>query len=220
MCLSLRLALSLSRTWKESFFKKLRQITFDTLFLKKFISATVITVLNLPLACFKAENDFRLDLTGTNAGTLYGKGIYLAENVSKSAPQSHHEGHERFANKRYMKYLKMNWNLYMNLSSKKNPSQVCWDRTWIRRWPNMIQIWYDTAWKPCFPTFQRVNVTQVWWIWRRSSWSKGRRTGGPTTSGSCGSTSCATIRAIGLQIASWKGAVFFLQISCCFKKRN
>eukprot|EP00434_Breviolum_minutum_P012236 symbB.v1.2.010788.t1/scaffold707.1/size170859/9 len=31
-----------------------------------------------------AENDFRLDLTGTNAGTLYGKGIYLAENVSKS----------------------------------------------------------------------------------------------------------------------------------------
>jgi len=31
-----------------------------------------------------AENDFRLDLTGSNAGTLYGKGIYLAENVSKS----------------------------------------------------------------------------------------------------------------------------------------
>eukprot|EP00930_Biecheleria_cincta_P071125 TRINITY_DN58662_c0_g1_i2.p1 TRINITY_DN58662_c0_g1~~TRINITY_DN58662_c0_g1_i2.p1 ORF type:complete len:659 (-),score=111.42 TRINITY_DN58662_c0_g1_i2:229-2205(-) len=31
-----------------------------------------------------AENDFRLDLTGSNAGTLYGKGIYLAENVTKS----------------------------------------------------------------------------------------------------------------------------------------
>eukprot|EP00933_Yihiella_yeosuensis_P081667 TRINITY_DN9532_c2_g1_i1.p1 TRINITY_DN9532_c2_g1~~TRINITY_DN9532_c2_g1_i1.p1 ORF type:complete len:480 (-),score=85.87 TRINITY_DN9532_c2_g1_i1:163-1494(-) len=31
-----------------------------------------------------AENDFRLDLTGTNAGTLYGNGIYLAENVTKS----------------------------------------------------------------------------------------------------------------------------------------
>jgi len=31
-----------------------------------------------------AENDFRLDLTGSNAGTLYGKGIYLAENSSKS----------------------------------------------------------------------------------------------------------------------------------------
>lgn len=31
-----------------------------------------------------AENDFRLDLTGCNAGTLYGKGIYLAENVTKS----------------------------------------------------------------------------------------------------------------------------------------
>ncbi|CAJ1404542.1 unnamed protein product [Effrenium voratum] len=28
-----------------------------------------------------AENDFRLDLTGSNAGTLYGKGIYLAENA-------------------------------------------------------------------------------------------------------------------------------------------
>lgn len=31
-----------------------------------------------------AENDFRLDLTGSNAGTLYGKGIYLAENATKS----------------------------------------------------------------------------------------------------------------------------------------
>eukprot|EP00928_Gymnodinium_smaydae_P020239 TRINITY_DN17824_c0_g1_i1.p1 TRINITY_DN17824_c0_g1~~TRINITY_DN17824_c0_g1_i1.p1 ORF type:complete len:597 (-),score=72.22 TRINITY_DN17824_c0_g1_i1:314-2104(-) len=31
-----------------------------------------------------AENDFRLDMTGSNAGTLYGKGIYLAENVTKS----------------------------------------------------------------------------------------------------------------------------------------
>merc|ERR1712187_596032 len=31
-----------------------------------------------------AENDFRLDLTGANAGTLYGKGIYLAENASKA----------------------------------------------------------------------------------------------------------------------------------------
>eukprot|EP00440_Ansanella_granifera_P018715 gb/GFBE01020333.1/.p1 GENE.gb/GFBE01020333.1/~~gb/GFBE01020333.1/.p1 ORF type:complete len:570 (+),score=160.36 gb/GFBE01020333.1/:1-1710(+) len=31
-----------------------------------------------------AENDFRLDLSGTNAGTLYGKGIYLAENATKS----------------------------------------------------------------------------------------------------------------------------------------
>lgn len=31
-----------------------------------------------------AENDFRLDLTGSNAGTLYGKGIYLAENCTKS----------------------------------------------------------------------------------------------------------------------------------------
>mmetsp|Transcript_45900 Transcript_45900/g.106716 ORF Transcript_45900/g.106716 Transcript_45900/m.106716 type:complete len:482 (+) Transcript_45900:28-1473(+) len=31
-----------------------------------------------------AENDFRLDLSGSNAGTLYGKGIYLAENASKS----------------------------------------------------------------------------------------------------------------------------------------
>eukprot|EP00927_Polykrikos_kofoidii_P027340 TRINITY_DN2408_c0_g3_i1.p1 TRINITY_DN2408_c0_g3~~TRINITY_DN2408_c0_g3_i1.p1 ORF type:complete len:554 (+),score=100.92 TRINITY_DN2408_c0_g3_i1:86-1747(+) len=31
-----------------------------------------------------AENDFRLDLTGSNAGTLYGKGIYLAEHASKS----------------------------------------------------------------------------------------------------------------------------------------
>lgn len=31
-----------------------------------------------------AENDFRLDLSGSNAGTLYGKGIYLAENVTKS----------------------------------------------------------------------------------------------------------------------------------------
>mmetsp|Transcript_54826 Transcript_54826/g.152974 ORF Transcript_54826/g.152974 Transcript_54826/m.152974 type:complete len:571 (-) Transcript_54826:119-1831(-) len=31
-----------------------------------------------------AENDFRLDYSGSNAGTLYGKGIYLAENVSKS----------------------------------------------------------------------------------------------------------------------------------------
>jgi len=31
-----------------------------------------------------AENDFRLDLTGSNAGTLYGQGIYLAENASKS----------------------------------------------------------------------------------------------------------------------------------------
>lgn len=30
------------------------------------------------------ENDFRLDLTGSNAGTLYGKGIYLAENATKS----------------------------------------------------------------------------------------------------------------------------------------
>lgn len=51
----------------------------------------------------KAENDFRLDLTGTNAGTLYGKGIYLAENVSKSAPQSHHEVWEiRSADKKYM----------------------------------------------------------------------------------------------------------------------
>eukprot|EP00930_Biecheleria_cincta_P085421 TRINITY_DN74810_c0_g1_i1.p1 TRINITY_DN74810_c0_g1~~TRINITY_DN74810_c0_g1_i1.p1 ORF type:complete len:750 (+),score=113.44 TRINITY_DN74810_c0_g1_i1:61-2250(+) len=31
-----------------------------------------------------AENDFSLDLSGSNAGTLYGKGIYLAENVTKS----------------------------------------------------------------------------------------------------------------------------------------
>jgi hypothetical protein len=31
-----------------------------------------------------AENDFRLDLSGSNAGTLYGRGIYLAENASKS----------------------------------------------------------------------------------------------------------------------------------------
>ncbi|OLQ09056.1 TCDD-inducible poly [ADP-ribose] polymerase [Symbiodinium microadriaticum] len=31
-----------------------------------------------------AENDFRLDLSGSNAGTLYGKGIYLAENATKS----------------------------------------------------------------------------------------------------------------------------------------
>merc|ERR1719330_1043330 len=31
-----------------------------------------------------AENDFRLDLTGSNAGTLYGRGIYLAENATKS----------------------------------------------------------------------------------------------------------------------------------------
>merc|ERR1719329_164270 len=30
------------------------------------------------------ENDFRLDLTGSNAGTLYGSGIYLAENATKS----------------------------------------------------------------------------------------------------------------------------------------
>lgn len=31
-----------------------------------------------------AKNDFRLDLSGSNAGTLYGRGIYLAENVTKS----------------------------------------------------------------------------------------------------------------------------------------
>lgn len=31
-----------------------------------------------------AENDFRLDFSGSNAGTLYGKGIYLAENCSKA----------------------------------------------------------------------------------------------------------------------------------------
>lgn len=31
-----------------------------------------------------AENDFRLDMSGSNAGTLYGKGIYLAENATKS----------------------------------------------------------------------------------------------------------------------------------------
>jgi len=31
-----------------------------------------------------AENDFRLDFSGSNAGTLYGKGIYLAENATKS----------------------------------------------------------------------------------------------------------------------------------------
>jgi len=31
-----------------------------------------------------AENDFRLDLSGSNAGTLYGRGIYLAENATKS----------------------------------------------------------------------------------------------------------------------------------------
>mmetsp|Transcript_14336 Transcript_14336/g.32601 ORF Transcript_14336/g.32601 Transcript_14336/m.32601 type:complete len:552 (-) Transcript_14336:223-1878(-) len=30
------------------------------------------------------QNDFRLDLSGSNAGTLYGKGVYLAENASKS----------------------------------------------------------------------------------------------------------------------------------------
>jgi len=31
-----------------------------------------------------AENDFRLDFSGSNAGTLYGKGIYLAEHCTKS----------------------------------------------------------------------------------------------------------------------------------------
>lgn len=31
-----------------------------------------------------AENDFRLDFSGSNAGTLYGRGIYLAENASKA----------------------------------------------------------------------------------------------------------------------------------------
>mmetsp|Transcript_145554 Transcript_145554/g.256627 ORF Transcript_145554/g.256627 Transcript_145554/m.256627 type:complete len:470 (+) Transcript_145554:98-1507(+) len=31
-----------------------------------------------------AETDFRLDLSGSNVGTLYGKGVYLAEHVSKS----------------------------------------------------------------------------------------------------------------------------------------
>ena len=35
-----------------------------------------------PFAWLEAENDFRLDLTGSGAGTLYGKGIYLAENAS------------------------------------------------------------------------------------------------------------------------------------------
>jgi|Transcript_34776 hypothetical protein len=31
-----------------------------------------------------AKSDFRLDLVGSNAGTLYGRGVYLAESVSKS----------------------------------------------------------------------------------------------------------------------------------------
>mmetsp|Transcript_66459 Transcript_66459/g.138795 ORF Transcript_66459/g.138795 Transcript_66459/m.138795 type:complete len:134 (+) Transcript_66459:657-1058(+) len=31
-----------------------------------------------------AEGDFRLDLSGSNAGKLYGAGIYLAESCSKS----------------------------------------------------------------------------------------------------------------------------------------
>jgi hypothetical protein len=31
-----------------------------------------------------AKSDFRVDLSGTNAGTLYGRGVYLAESVSKS----------------------------------------------------------------------------------------------------------------------------------------
>merc|ERR1712225_40701 len=30
------------------------------------------------------SGDFRVDLAGSNAGTLYGRGIYLAESVSKS----------------------------------------------------------------------------------------------------------------------------------------
>lgn len=44
-----------------------------------------------------AENDFRLDFSGSNAGTLYGKGIYLAENASKS--DEYGEGPKGPANK-------------------------------------------------------------------------------------------------------------------------
>lgn len=45
------------------------------------------------------ENDFRLDLSGSNAGTLYGRGVYLAEHVSKSdeygeAPLDNAKGYE------------------------------------------------------------------------------------------------------------------------------
>merc|ERR1712048_1430355 len=38
-----------------------------------------------PIAAEKiTSDDFRIDLAGTSTGTLYGRGIYLAENCSKA----------------------------------------------------------------------------------------------------------------------------------------
>merc|ERR1712216_461037 len=38
------------------------------------------------------EADFRLDLAGTNAGTLYGRGIYFAESATKSDEYAKQDG--------------------------------------------------------------------------------------------------------------------------------
>lgn len=140
------------------------------------------------------------------------------QKMSASQHLSHTMKCERFAaltkSTWYLKYPKMNWNL-----SYLNSSVTCWDRNLNSK---MTTI-YDYDSYDMMAIFSRVFqpfkgfITQVWWIWRRSSWPKGRRTA-PTTSGICGSTSGATICAIGMQIASWKGADFFA--ICCFKKRN
>merc|ERR1719262_482024 len=38
------------------------------------------------------DGDFRIDLAGSNAGTLYGRGVYFAESVSKSDEYGSDEG--------------------------------------------------------------------------------------------------------------------------------
>jgi hypothetical protein len=38
-----------------------------------------------------AQSDFRIDLSGTNAGTLYGRGVYLAESCAKSDEYSNED---------------------------------------------------------------------------------------------------------------------------------
>jgi len=45
-----------------------------------------------PIAADKiTSEDFRLDLAGTSAGTLYGRGIYLAESITKADEYSHQD---------------------------------------------------------------------------------------------------------------------------------